>query len=69
MENKSLFKVKGNKIRNKWNTIDTFKLSKPSDDDEEDSSALLEKIGKDLSAYLKNKAPEKVRVIQQVFKG
>lgn len=69
VENKSLFKVKGNKIRNKWKTIDTFRLSKPSDDDEEDSSSLLEKIGKDLSAYLKNKAPEKVRVIQQVFKG
>lgn len=66
--NKSLFKVKGNKITNKWKTIDTFRLSKPSDDDEEDSSALLEKIGKDLSAYLRNKAPEKVRVIQQVFK-
>lgn len=65
--NKSLFNVKGNKIRNKWKTIDTFRLSKPSDDDEEDSSALLEKIGKELSAYLKNKAPEKIMVLQKVF--
>gem|GEM_PF-6461109 len=65
--NKSLFNVKGNKIRNKWKTIDTLRLSKPSDDDEEDCSALLEKIGKELSAYLKNKAPEKICILQKVF--
>ena len=67
VENKALFNVKGTKIRNKWKTIDTLRLSKPSEDDEEDSSALIEKIGKELSFYLKNKAPEKICVLQKVF--
>lgn len=65
--NKSLFNVKRKKIRCKWKTIDIFKLSKPLDADEEDSSALLKKIDKDMRSYLKNKASEKIFVLQKVI--
>ena len=65
--NKAIFNAKGTKITNKWKTIDTLRISRPSEDDEEDSSAWIERIESELTSYLKNKVPEKIAILAKVF--